>query len=216
MSLMPLYLYPSDEERERGIDVKPNLDERFTEAVSEATGLAFTPDGPGDLESLFGPEDVFHYIYAILHSPAYRTRYADLLKSDFPRIQLTTNHDLFKKLIALGRRLTELHLLEAEPETSPSFPEQGTNRVDRPQFNELGQVMINRNQYFEGVSQSTWKFTVGGYQPAEKWLKDRRGRTLTIDDVLHYRKMCGALAETQELMAEIDEAIDGAGGWPLK
>ena len=217
--LFPIYLYPSEEEKERGIGVKPNLDEGFIEAVCEATGLAFTPDGPGDLESTFGPEDVFHYIYGVLHSPTYRTRYADFLKSDFPRIPLTRNLDLFRQLITLGRRLTELHLMEAEPKAQPSFPSQGTMRVDYLRFldsgNNSGQVNINRSQYFEGVSEATWEFTIGGYRPAQKWLKDRKGRTLTADDIRHYRKMCGALAETQELMAEIDIAIDGAGGWPL-
>ena len=212
----PLYLYPTDEEQERGIEVRPNLDKGFVDAVGEATGLTFKPDGPGDLEATFGPQDVFHYIYGILHSPGYRTRYADFLKSDFPRIPLTQNQELFTQLIALGRRLTELHLMKAEPETQPTFPIEGTLRVDTPRFNELGQVAINRDQHFEGVSQSTWEFTIGGYRPAEKWLKDRKGRTLSADDVRHYMKMCGALAETQELMAEIDKVIGDAGGWPLK
>ena len=217
--LMPLYLYPTDEEKKNGIGVRPNLDEGFVEAVATATGLTFTPDDPGDLRSTFGPKDVFHYIYAILHSPAYRTRYADFLKSDFPRIPLTSNRELFERLIALGKRLTELHLMEAKPESQPSFPAQGTMRVDRLRFldsgNGSGQVNINRAQYFDGISKSTWEFTIGGYRPAEKWLKDRKGRALTQDDVLHYMKMCGALAETQDLMAEIDVAITGAGGWPL-
>lgn len=219
--VFPLYLYPTGEEKKRGIGVRPNLDTGFTETASEATGLAFTPDGPGDLESTFGPEDVFHYVYAILHSPGYRDRYADYLKSDFPRIPLTRSLDLFSRLIALGGRLTELHLMETEPETQPSFPEEGNLRVDRAQFVEpregvIGRVMINRDQYFDGVSQATWEFTIGGYRPAEKWLKDRKGRMLSADDVRHYMKMCGALAETQELMAEIDKVIGDAGGWPLK
>ena len=219
-SLFPLYLYPTEEEQQKGIGITPNLDEGFIEAVSEATGLAFKPDGPGDLESTFGPEDVFHYIYGILHNPTYRTRYADFLKSDFPCIPLTHNRDLFRQLIALGRRLTELHLMEAEPQSQPRFPIEGNLRVDRLRFAETpdgssGQIYINNNQFFDGVSKDTWEFTIGGYRPAEKWLKDRKGRTLTADDVRHYMKMCGALAETQELMAEIDRVIGGAGGWPL-
>ncbi len=220
MSLMPLYLYPTDAERERGIGVRANLDEGFVEAVIEAIGLTFTQDGPGDLKSTFGPEDVFHYVYAILHSPGYRTRYGDFLKSDFPRIPLTRSQELFRRLITSGRRLTELHLMEAEPLTQPSFPEQGNLRVDRTQFVEprdgvIGRVMINRDQYFEGVSKATWDFTIGGYRPAQKWLKDRKGRTLTADDVRHYRAMCGALSETQELMVQVDGVIEDAGGWPL-
>ena len=202
--------------RNGGIGVRPNLDEEFIQAVTDATELTFTPDGPGDLASIFGPEDVFHYIYAILHSPTYRTRYADFLKSDFPRIPLTRNLDLFRQFIMLGQRLTELHLMEAEPQSQPRFPLEGNLRVDRLRHAETpdghsGQVYINNNQFFDGVTKATWEFTIGGYRPAEKWLKDRKGRTLTADDVRHYRKMCGALAETQELMTEIDEAIDDAG-----
>ena len=105
--------------------------------------------------------------------------------------------------------------MEAEPKAQPSFPSQGTMRVDYLRFldsgNNSGQVNINRSQHFDGVSKATWEFTIGGYRPAEKWLKDRKGRTLSADDVRHYMKMCGALAETQELMVEIDRVIGGAG-----
>ena len=218
--LFPLYLYPSEGEQERGIGVRPNLDEGFIESVSEATGLTFQPDGPGDLESMFGPEDIFHYIYAILHSPAYRDRYADFLKSDFPRIPLTSSLDLFRQLITLGERVSGLHLMEKAPESQPTFPATGTMLVENVRFLEGargdgGQVTINSGQHFEGVSKATWEFTIGGYRPAQKWLKDRKGRTLTADDVRHYRMMCGALAETQVLMGRIDDAITDAGGWPL-
>ena len=112
----------------------PNLDSGFIQALEDATCLDFMPDGQGDLESTFGPEDVFHYIYAVLHSPEYRRRYADFLKSDFPRIPLPKKRYLFAKLSSLGSRLTDLHLMEADPTKGPAFPIGGDNKVKRVRY----------------------------------------------------------------------------------
>ena len=222
--LFPLYRYPSSEGRAK-LDIAertPNLAPEFTDAVAEATGLAFTPDGAGDLAATFGPEDVFHWCYAVLHSPEYRRRYADFLKADFPRIPLPASGALFAELAALGSRLTALHLLDAgDPAAdAPAFDVGGNNRVDRVRYTEPasgagGRVWINRTQYFEGVAPETWAFTIGGYRPAEKWLKDRRGRPLGYDDIGRYQGICAALAETPRLMARIDGAIAVHGGWPI-
>ncbi len=214
--LFPLYVDTDAKER------RPNLAPEFTDAVAEATGLAFTPDGAGDLAATFGPEDVFHWCYAVLHSPEYRRRYADFLKADFPRVPLPANGALFAELAALGARLTALHLLDAgDPGAdAPAFDVGGNNRVDRVRYTEPaagagGRVWINGTQYFEGVAPETWAFTIGGYRPAEKWLKDRRGRPLAYDDIGCYQRICAALAETPRLMARIDEAIAARGGWPI-
>ena len=222
--LFPLYRYPANEDSAE-LDIAertPNLAPEFTDAVAEATGLAFTPDGTGDLSATFGPEDVFHWCYAVLHSPEYRRRYADFLKADFPRVPLPANGALFAELAALGARLAALHLLEAEGEAgdAPAFDVGGGNRVDRVRYTEPaagagGRVWINKTQHFEGVSPETWAFTIGGYRPAEKWLKDRKGRALDYDDIGRYQGICAALAETPRLMARIDGAIDARGGWPI-
>jgi len=224
-SLFPLYVYPAHEDSAE-LDIaerRPNLAPEFTDAVAEATGLAFTPDGAGDLSATFGPEDVFHWCYAVLHSPEYRRRYADFLKADFPRVPLPASGALFAELAAPGARLAALHLLEAgDPakEDRADFPIGGNNRVDRVRYTEPaagagGRVWINKTQYFEGVAPETWAFTIGGYRPAEKWLKDRRGRPLGYDDIGRYQGICAALAETPRLMARIDGAIDARGGWPI-
>ena len=223
--LFPLYVYPAHEESaELNIaERSPNLAPEFTDAVAEATGLAFTPDGAGDLSATFGPEDVFHWCYAVLHSPEYRRRYADFLKADFPRIPLPASGALFAELAALGARLTALHLLDAgDPaeKDRADFPVGGNNRVDRVRYTEPaagagGRVWINGTQYFEGVAPETWAFTIGGYRPAEKWLKDRKGRPLGYDDIGRYQRICAALAETPRLMARIDGAIAARGGWPI-
>ena len=221
-SLFPLYLYSQGEDAmELGVAERtPNLAPPFTGALADGTGLRFAPDGPGDLDATFGPEDVFHYIYAVLHSPEYRRRYADFLKSDFPRVPLPGDTALFAELATLGARLATLHLMEADGANAPAFTVAGDNRVERvryvePSVDTPGRVWINGEQHFEGVSPETWALTIGGYRPAEKWLKDRKGRTLSFDDIAWYSRVCAALAETPRVMERIDEAIEAHGGWPL-
>ena len=220
--LFPLYRYPAEADKleipveSRTVNVAPS----FTTLLAEATGLNRLPDGVGDLDATFGPEDVFHYIYAVLHSPEYRSRYADFLKSDFPRIPLPGNRALFVGLAGLGARLASLHLMEADGEDKPNFPSEGSNLVERvlyadPVNGRPGCVSINKTQYFEGVSPETWGFTIGGYRPAEKWLKDRKGRTLSFDDIAWYQRVCAVLAETPRVMERIDETIAAHGGWPI-
>ena len=218
--LFPLYTYPTEGQEHLGLVREPNLGEEFIEAAMSSLGLKFITDGSGDLQESFGPEDVFHYIYAVLHSPEYRNRYADFLKSDFPRVPVTGDRSLFQALVELGERLTSLHLMKSEGEDTPAFPVTGDNRVDKvsyapPLDGTPGRVFINADQYFDGVTQETWDMSIAGYRPAEKWLKDRRRRTLTYEDITHYRRICAALSETPRLMARIDEKIESHGGWPL-
>ena len=219
--VFPLYTYPTEEQERLGLERQPNLSKSFVDAVGSSLGLDFKPYGSGDLKKSFGPEDILHYIYALLHSPEYRRRYADFLKSDFPRVPVTGERSLFAVLVELGGRLASLHLMESEAEGAPGFPKVGDNRVDNvrwvaPGCNSEGRVFINSSQYFNGVTPDVWRFSIGGYRPAEKWLKDRRHRTLSYDDIIHYGRMCAVLAETPRVMARIDEAIDQHGGWPLR
>ena len=165
------------------------------------------------------PEDIFHYAYAALHSPTYRSRYAEFLKIDFPRLPLTGNMKLFRGLAALGAELASLHLMESPRLDSflTEFPVKGDNAVERVDYNENERrVLINKKQYFGGVPAAVWQFRVGGYQVAHKWLKDRKGRTLTYDDAQHYQKIVVALSETIRIMEEIDRKIESCGGWPIE
>ena len=217
-SLFPLYFYATATPAHGAAGRAPNLNSKFVLAFGSALGLDFTPDGTGDLGTTFGPEDVFHYLYTVLYSPEYRRRYADFLKSDFPRVPLPGDRALFADLIRLGARLVSLHLMEAEG-AQATFPDTGSNQVDKvryapPTGGLPGRVWINREQYFESVEPEIWAFTIGGYRPAEKWLKDRKGRALSEDDIDHYRKIIAALAETRRLMVKIDEVIGKHGGWP--
>ncbi len=190
----------------------PNLNPEFLAAFTASVKLEWQASGPGDLERTFGPEDVFHYLYAVLHSPAYRERYVEFLKIDFPRLPLPADSAAFRTLCRLGRDLAALHLLEspALPATEPGFPVAGGNVVEKgfPKFApEQQHVHINPEQYFADVPAAVWEFRVGGYQVCEKWLKDRRGRPLTFAELLHYRRILAALAETRRLMTAVDAAF---------
>ncbi|NWJ96361.1 MAG: N-6 DNA methylase [Chloroflexi bacterium] len=237
--VLPLYLYPDKFKPQLGgIEEtsaapggrRPNLAPAFTTALAEKIGLSFIQDGKGDLQTTFGPEDVFSYIYAVLHSPTYRSRYAEFLKIDFPKIPLTGEVDLFRALCGLGEKLVGLHLMEqVGPQAdTPSYPEKGSNTVEfikytapiigptTDKLQQAGRVWINKQQYFEGVPPEVWEFHIGGYQVCEKWLKDRKGRTLGFDDLKHYQQIVAALAETIKLMTEVDSTIEEYGGWPLQ
>jgi hypothetical protein len=232
----------------------PNLSADFVADLEQRLGLSFVPDGVGDLAETFGPEDVFHYIYAVFHSPAYRERYAEFLKIDFPRVPLVGDLHLFRVLCGLGADLVALHLLEDDyphaywtkaEEPAPladlitSYPMGGDNTVEKghPKYvppgetrpgedepAEQGRVYISKTrprkgeqgQYFEGVPPEVWAFHIGGYQVCEKWLKDRRGRQLSYEDLTHYQRVVVALAETIRLMAEVDAVIEAHGGWPIQ
>ena len=213
----PLYLYPTEGEMqlEEG-HRRPNLNPDFIKAFSDKLGLKFISDGKGDLVSTFGPEDTFNYAYAVFHSPTYRSRYAEFLKIDFPRLPLTSNKELFRALAAKGAELVALHLMELPILNNliTRYPVSGSNTVDKVSYDENTQrVYVNKTQYFEGVPPEVWDFHIGGYQVCQKWLKDRKGRTLTYDDLTHYQKVIVALKETIRLMAEIDELIPG---WPME
>ncbi|MDP2919545.1 MAG: type ISP restriction/modification enzyme [Dehalococcoidia bacterium] len=214
----PLYLYPKDGELQLEKGRKPNLNPAFIKEFSEKLGLNFIEDGKGDLSTTFGPEDIFNYAYAVFHSPAYRSRYAEFLKMDFPRLPLTSDKELFKKLAEKGAELVALHLLESPVVTNfvTTYPVSGDHSVEKVSYDEKKRrVNINKTQYFEGVPPEVWNFHIGGYQVAEKWLKDRQKahRKLSHDDVQHYQKIIVALKETIRLMAEIDELIPG---WPVE
>lgn len=220
--LFPLYLYSTAktdlfDESAPG-KRRPNLAPEFIADLSAPLQLAFVPDGCGDLRKTFGPEDVFHYAYAVFYSPTYRSRYAEFLKGDFPRLPLTRDVALFRSLCALGTELVALHLMEQLQKPETRYPVAGDNMVDAVRYTEpasgvLGRVWINKSQYFDNVPPEVWSYHIGGYQVCQKWLKDRKGRPLSYDDLTHYRGIVAALARTIELQAAIDDVI---GEWPLQ
>ncbi len=164
----------------------------------------------------FAPIDILDYIDAVLHCPTYREKYKEFLKIDFPRVPyphtVGTNRDLseiqnkFWQLVKLGGELRQIHLLESAvvEHYITQYPIDGNNEVVKPVFKD-GSVYINDTQYFANVPEVAWNFYIGGYQPAQKWLKDRKGRKLDFDDIFHYQKIIVALTESDRIMKEIDE-----------
>jgi predicted helicase len=198
---------------------RANLNPKFIADVTQRLGLKWVPVDRGYLKKTVGPEDIFQYAYAVFHSPTYRTRYAEFLKIDFPRLPPTSDLELFRALAGKGAELVALHLMESPRlnEFITEFPVKGDNEVEKAQYTDNDQrVWINSTQYFGGVPRAVWDFHVGGYQVCEKWLKDRKSRKLTYEDLQHYQKVVVALQETNRLMAEIDLVIEKHGGWPVK
>jgi predicted helicase len=155
------------------------------------------------------PEEIFYYIYAVLYSNIYRTKFAEFLKIDFPRIPFTKDYKLFIKLGKLGQQLVDLHLLKSDDlnNTISKFHSKGNNKVVKLEYKNE-QVWINKEQYFDGIKKEVWQYQIGGYQVCEKWLKDRRGRTLTLDEIKTYCKIVTALSKTIEIQKEIDKYFE--------
>jgi predicted helicase len=163
------------------------------------------------------PRQCLHFVYAQLFSLTYRTRYEEALCRDFPRVFIPRDATLFDKLEKLGGELVALHLLESPRLANPitKFLGGQNPEVEKVSWTR-DTVWIDKAQTigFRGVSEEVWNFHIGGYQVCEKWLKDRKGRTLSADDLAHYQKIVVALSETICLMKEIDEVIEQHGGWP--
>jgi predicted helicase len=208
MIVAPLYLYSNSNEAQQELleqTKKANFSPEFIVKVEHNLGYIPTP------------ESIFYYIYAICHSPTYRSRYAEFLKGDFPRVPLTRNVDLFRQLGELGEQLVNLHLMKSpilDRTSSPLIDNGGGCVVDagHPKY-ENGNVVINKQKDgFMDIPGAVWNFHVGGYQVCHKWLKDRKGRTLSQDDIRHYQKIVIALGQSIDLMKQIDAAIPN---WPL-
>ncbi len=203
----PLYLYPDEKNKELfqgGIKRVPNFNLDIVKGIGTKLGLKFTFEKE-ETKDTFAPIDLLDYVYAVLHSPSYRDRYREFLKIDFPRVPYPKDHDTFWKLVKMGGEIRQIHLLESPTVEKyiTGYPEDGDNVVTKPTYKN-GHVYINDTQYFSSVPEVAWNFFIGGYQPAQKWLKDRKDRELSYEDILHYQKIIVALTETDRLMREID------------
>jgi predicted helicase len=217
--IFPLYIYLDDENQMYKENSRvPNLDKSILNQVIEHLGLIFTNEKETTKDT-FAPIDILDYIYAVLHSPTYREKYKEFLKIDFPRVPYPKDTATFWQLVKLGGEIRKIHLLESPKveQYITTYPIAGSNEVTRKlttkdigfeltdEANRIGRVWINDEQYFDKVPLVAWEFYIGGYQPAQKWLKDRKNRTLEFDDILHYQKIIVALTETDRLMKEVDK-----------
>ena len=199
-NVFPLYLYTTNLEGKE--EKMPNLNAEEWQKFNAAVGREVSP------------EELLHYIYGVLHSPSYRERYKEFLKIDFPRIPLPNDEDEFKRYGGFGARLIGLHLMRGAGtwQLEAQYNVGGSNTIEEVRFEPImqpigatgmGNVWINGTQYFGNVPAEAWNAYIGGYQPAQKWLKDRKGRSLTYDDIRHYLRIIHALSETQRIMREI-------------
>jgi len=212
--IFPLYLY---KDKESGLfdeskkSRETNFDKIKIQQIEFRLKLKFEAEKSGE-DGRFAPIDLLDYIYAVLHSPNYREKYKEFLKIDFPRIPYPEDQQIFWKLVEKGGKLRRLHLMESPllNQLITSYPETGDNLVEKVFFegDEIGKVWINKSQYFDKVPRTSWEFYIGGYQPCQKWLKDRKGRQLSFDDIFHYQKIVIALKETDRIMKEIDKIVE--------
>jgi predicted helicase len=220
MSFAPLYLFTEMDDMNLPLFnigeriTPPNFSKVFVEKFNALLNLNILPNSEMQTARVVSPEQIFYYFFALFHSPTYRTRYAEFLKIDFPRIPLTSDKALFAALARKGKELVDLHLLKSPQLENfiTTYPVSGDNRVEKVRY-EDGNVWVNPAQYFGGVPEAVWNFKIGGYQVCDKWLKDRKGRVLSSEDISHYQSVVVALNETIRLMREIDETIPK---WPIE
>jgi predicted helicase len=224
-TVFPLYLYTENvtdlfmytSSKSVSPEKVANLGAAFVREFELGLGMKLTKEDSGNLKTTFGLSDIFFYTYAILYSNGYRTRYAEFLALDFPRIPTTKNLSLFVKLVALGKRLYMLHTLEADiPDDliEKLGLSDGPNIIDKgyPQYsNEV--IWINKSQKFVNITKEVWEFEIGGYQVCYKWLKDRQGERLLEDEIRRFKTIIYSVSETYDLMNEIDEIIPS---WPIE
>lgn len=219
-SIFPLYLYPETNGQlstEQTAERIPNLNTEIVNKIAENLGLKFTNEKETN-KSSFSSIDILDYIYAVLHSPTYREKYKEFLKIDFPKIPYPKDLSTFRELVDLGSQIRQIHLLESAivEDYITEFNIDGDCVVGKPRFKInpirvqnpdriVGDVFINETQCFENVPEVAWNFYIGGYQPAQKWLKDRKDRKLEFEDIAHYQKIIVALSETDRIMAAIDK-----------
>ncbi|WP_027003025.1 type ISP restriction/modification enzyme [Hugenholtzia roseola] len=183
----------------------PNLNPKIIQKIEKSLDLIFI-DEKENKTNTFSPIDILDYIYAILHAPTYREKYKEFLKIDFPRIPYPKDADSFWQLVWLGEELRQVHLLESEKINNATvlYPKKGNNKVEKFFF-QNEKIYINESQFFDNVPAFVWDFYIGGYQPAQKWLKDRKDEELSLEDIAHYQKIIVAIQETKKLMQEIDK-----------
>ncbi|MDO9028093.1 MAG: type ISP restriction/modification enzyme, partial [Candidatus Roizmanbacteria bacterium] len=254
--LFPLYLYQTkDKPKKRSLSSvmllfepqaeyvikKPNISPAFIEQLTksfkklDSSFLRKQESREKELDSRFHgndsqyitPEEIFYYIYAILYSNIYRTKYAEFLKIDFPRIPFTKDYTLFKKMSDYGERLVELHLLKPALDSDrgsseldvpiAKFQGKGNDKVEKLRYDNppipplakggeggFGRLYINQTQYFEGISTKVWEYQIGGYNICDKWLKDRKGKRLSLENIKHYCRVVTALQKTIDVQKDID------------
>lgn len=221
--VFPLYIYNDAEDDGEGIGLTgkvPNFSSDFILAVEKSISLSFVYDKKvSSPENEFNAEELFTYIYAYLNSDLYRERFDELLKIGFPKVPTPIDKKHFKKLSEIGSRLIKIHIFKQSGLSSggPKFPVKGSNSISSNEYDsEEEKLWINDEQYFTSITDNVWTYKVGGYQVLQKWIKDRKGKTLSYDSISHFSKVVLSIEESKKIIKEIDACINKAGGFPLK
>lgn len=198
-----MYRYPDNSSQQTLDGQQPerrvNLNADIARDIADRIGMKYDVDD-SDRENTVSPMNILDYVYAVLHSPSYRRTYMEFLKIDFPRIPYPEEKETFKVLTHLGATLRSIHLFTAPQleEYVTAYSEDGSNTITRKitqkdyelhQDQHIGRVWINDTQYFDNVPSIAWEFYIGGYQPAQKWLKDRYGKQLSLRKFCTIRKL---------------------------
>lgn len=208
--LAPLYIYSDKSDGmlfSKAAERKHNLNTDIIKKIAKNLDLRFT-DEKENTENTFSPIDILDYIYAVLHSPIFIEKYREFLKTDFPSVPYPKNVGVFFKLVNYGEQLRKIHLFESDiiNKYITKYPVIGNNIIDKLEYLE-NKIYINDNQYFDNIPQNIWEFYIGGYQPAQKWLKDRRNCELNFEDISHYQKIIVAISETIRLKKELETVV---------
>jgi type I restriction-modification system DNA methylase subunit len=218
--MFPLFRYVAETLLNREDRRVANLSPTFLKRLAETSNYSWKDSGRNAIsKSVFGPEDVVAYIYALLHSKSYRLWFADDLLRDFPVIPLPRNGALFTELVALGHTLITAHLLESKDDAGNSVVTfvggRTSARIESVSYQDQC-VWLDKKKSagFQGVPESAWNFQVGGYQVLDKWLKSRKGRTLSKAELGHFVRVVGVLQQTLAAVTIIEAVLQAHGGWP--
>jgi hypothetical protein len=184
--IFPLYIYKNDSKKEYNVNLL--ILNKFAQQLNHDVA----------------PDEIFYYIYSVLFSQKYRTKYLEFLKRKFPRIPIPNNYSAFVELTKLGKELVDLHIQKKQLPPTTRYEITGSNFVNTIKYSD-NKVFINKTQYFDGIPSNIWNFYIGGYQILDKWLKYRKGRELSGSEITQFIQMIEILKETVRLMVNIDE-----------
>jgi hypothetical protein len=182
--------------------------------LSRQWSLTWQPWGVGDLETTWGPEDLGHYLYALLHAETYQVAYAGSLRSGFPPIVFPRNRSLFESMSRCGKRLLDCHLRvgRSAPSDGRAASDDGKIWRVQPRFPcyEQGAIWTGPGEEIARVSEAVWEFRAGTHQVAKKWLADRRGRPLTDGDRADYERILAEIEETLDYQSQLRDYLTDA------
>ena len=197
-TVFPLYIY---EEQYGSIKKTPNFNNDILVSFEQSIEKKLYDVG-------FLPEDLLGYVYAVLFSNKYRNKYKEYMNKDFPRIPYPHDYKSFEQMSKYGKELISNHTNFSNFNNNDldkySFEGIGSNIVEKISYKN-GKLYINKTQYFVEVKPSTNEFSIGGYAPLQKWLKDRKGLCLTRDDIHLFKKIISVIEKTITIVNTIDE-----------